>query len=510
MNVGRREFLGAAASAAACAGASSAISTNGGRQLFFDDHLIAESTLERTWHSPVIHEASPVLKPETALEMNDGVQPVACPFSDGVFYDPRERIFKMWYHAGWFNGIAYATSEDGIRWTRPKLDVEPGTNRVLAHRDGYRRDGVTVWPDHETSDPSARYKMFGYFRRRAPAGPVGEVYTSADGIHWKGPRATSLCGDNTCFFYDARHKLWVWSLRPRGNPRGRARYRREHPDFLAGAKWSTEDLLGPVMHPDERDRPDPAIGVPTQLYHWTAIAYESVMLGEFMIHFGPKNEICAKGGFPKTTDVNIGFSRDGVTWMRSPKRPFIGASRQPGTWNRGYVHNCGGVCLVVGDQLYFYFGAWSGISPTKPGGDMYAGGSTGLAVLRRDGFVSLGGHGTLTTPPVTFQGRHMFVNADAAGGEVAVEVLDQSGFSGEDCVPVRGDGTRQLVRWKQRRSLQALAGRPVRFRFHVSRAKLYSFWVSPDRAGASHGFVAAGGPGLNGLRDTVGAGRDLV
>ena len=103
-----------------------------------------------------------------------------------------------------------------------------------------------------------------------------------------------------------------------------------HPDFLASVNWSEEDLLSPVMHPDERDTPDPAIGVPTQLYHWTAIAYESVMLGAFMIHFGPKNETCAKGGFPKTTNINIGFCRDGVTWLRSPKRPFIGASRQPG------------------------------------------------------------------------------------------------------------------------------------------------------------------------------------
>ncbi len=141
---------------------------------------------------------------------------------------------------------------------------------------------------------------------------------------------------------------------------------------------------------------------------------------------------------------------------------------------------------------------------------MYAGGSTGLAVLRRDGFVSLGGDGTLTTPPVTFQGSHMFVNADAGTGEVAVEVLEQRGFSANDCVPIRADGTRQVVRWKGDRSLKALAGKPVCFRFHVSNARLYSFWVSPDRTGASHGFVAAGGPGLHGLRDTLGAGRDLV
>jgi hypothetical protein len=505
MTFRRRDFLAAVSSSAAWA-APSATGIDGGRQLFFDDRLVADTTLERVWHTPAIHEASPVLRPETPVETNGGVRPVACPFSDGVWYDPRDRIFKMWYQAGWFDGVAYATSEDGLRWSRPPLDVVPGANRVLVPRQGHTRDGVTVWPDYDSPDPRQRWKMFGYYRR-AGQDAIGEVYTSPDGIHWDGPRLTSRCGDNTNFFYDAFRKLWVWSLRPEKSPRGRARIRREHPDFLASATWRPDELLGPVMHPDDGDRPDPAIGVPTQLYHWTAIAYESVMLGQFMIHFGPDNTICAKGGFPKTTDVNIGFSRDGVRWLRSPRRPFIGCSRQPGTWNRGYVHNTGGVCLIVGDRLYFYFGAWSGISPKKRGGDMYAGGSTGLAVLRRDGFVSMRGTGVLTTPPVTFSGRHLFVNAT---GEVAVEVAGQRGYGVKDCVPARSGGTCQPVRWKSRRDLAALAGKPVRFRFHVTRGDLYAFWVSPDRTGASYGFVAAGGPGFSGPRDTAGAGRDLV
>ena len=56
------------------------------------------------------------------------------------------------------------------------------------------------------------------------------------------------------------------------------------------------------------------------------------------------------------------------------------------------------MCLVVGDLLYFYYGAWSGESPKLRGSmvgshvasnAMYVGGSTGLATLRRDGFASM-------------------------------------------------------------------------------------------------------------------------
>ena len=52
--------------------------------------------------------------------------------------------------------------------------------------------------------------------------------------------------------------------------------------------------------------------------------------------------------------------------------------------------------------------------------------------------------------------------------------------------------------------LSALAGKPVRFRFHLRNGSLYSFWVSPETSGASHGYVAAGGPGFTGPADTVG------
>lgn len=52
-----------------------------------------------------------------------------------------------------------------------------------------------------------------------------------------------------------------------------------------------------------------------------------------------------------------------------------------------------------------------------------------------------------------------------------------------------------------------LAGTPVRFRFNLRSEKLYAFWVSPEESGASHGYVAAGGPGFTGPIETVGAGR---
>src|SRR5947208_3617460 len=65
-----------------------------GRQLLVDDFLIEQTTLTRTFHRPARHTDSPVLRPETAWE-KQGRAPMAMAFSDGVWYDPADRLFKM-------------------------------------------------------------------------------------------------------------------------------------------------------------------------------------------------------------------------------------------------------------------------------------------------------------------------------------------------------------------------------------------------------------------------------
>ena len=111
---------------------------------------------------------------------------------------------------------------------------------------------------------------------------------------------------------------------------------------------------------------------------------------------------------------------------------------------------------------------------------------------------------------MTFRGRHLFVNTDADRGELRVELLDQQGkpiapFTRAHCQPIQADKTCQRVQWQGARDLSGWAGQPVRFRFYLRQGRLYAFWVSPQASGASHGYVAAGGPGFGGPTDTVGA-----
>ena len=472
-----------------------------GRQLFVDDFLIAQTTLKRTFHQAEYYAENPLLKPDQPWEQAQ--YPTAMVFSDGVWCDPADGIFKMWYMGGYCASICYATSRDGIHWEKPSLDVKPGSNVVF----GRLRDSTTVWLDLDEKDPNRRYKLFRYYNDHGDGGTFQSVHFSPDGIHWKevaAPRRVS--GDRSSVFYNPFRKVWVYSIRDMaafGGLKHAIRSRRywECADPLAGAEWTGE--RAPLwISADKFDPRRPELNVQPELYNLDCVAYESLILGLFSIWPGqPTNR-------PKPNYIAVGFSRDGFHWDRPTHQPFIPVSERKGDWNWGNVQSAGGCCLVVGDKLYFYVSGRAGVEGSGASGVC----ATGLATLRRDGFASLDADaagGTLTTRPLVFRGQHLFVNADARAGELRVEVLDKAGrvikpFTRSKCTPIRADKTLQPVKWGRQADLSALAGQPVRFRFHAKDARLYSFWVSPERSGASHGYVAAGGPGFTGTTDTVG------
>ncbi len=468
-----------------------------GRQLFVDDFLVESTTLTRTFHSPAPHPGNPVLRPEKPWEQQ-GRGGMAMVFSDGVWFDPQDRLFKMWYMGGYGVSTCHAVSEDGLRWTRPELDIVQGTNIVQRAV----RDSQTVWLDLEEKDPKRRWKLFRSHNEKDRFGL--SVFFSADGVHW-GERVlrTGSTGDRTTVFRNPFRKVWVYSIRHGWGVPRRRRYW-ETPDLQNGPMWTRIDEPPMWAGADRLDPPREDLKEIPQLYNLDCVAYESLLLGLFSIWRGDKN---IPPGRPKVNEVCLGFSRDGFHWHRPDRRAFLGVSERPGDWNWGNVQSVGGGCLVVGDKLYFYFSGRAG-SPGK--GDSRDGaGSTGLAFLRRDGFASLGAGaegGTLTTRPVRFRGRHLFVNVEAPRGELTAEVLDESGRPLEglgraDCVPVRADKTAVAVGWKGA-GLAAAAGKPVRFRFHLKDGRLYAFWVSPGPSGVSRGYLAAGGPGFAGLADT--------
>jgi hypothetical protein len=326
--------------------------------------------------------------------------------------------------------------------------------------------------------------------------------------------------DYSSFFFNPFRNKWVFSLKEWGVGKvpGRCRFYYETEDAQCDGQFKWEPVFW--MGGDRRDQPEPvedypvAEGDDVQMYFANAVAYESLLVGTFGMHRGPENRVCRKAKTPKLVDIEVGFSRDGFHFDRPQRNQdaFIRGERNEGAWDRSYLHSPNGIFVVSKDKLIFPYTAFSGVGYASKKKGMYLGGAVGIATLRRDGFASMNAaeeRGILTTRPLTFSGKHLFVNVDAPDGSLRAEVLDTAGrpiepFTLENCTPLKVDSTLHQISWKGGSDLSELKNRPVRLRFELSNGALYSFWISRDASGRSDGYLGAGGLDYNGVKDTIG------
>lgn len=473
-----------------------------GRQLFVDDFLIEKTELVPEYHKAK-KTGQPVLSPETPWEKEGG--PCACPKSGGIWYDEKEKKFKMWYEAGWLRHMCYAESEDGLTWVRPDLGIIPGTNLILPYQrreddvdfsagdtSYLRPDSTTVFID-DTCPAEERYKLF---LRNPGADMPGIAAVSSDGIHFEQFRQTGRLLDRSTVFYNPFRKKWVYSIRSVAvQPDGagvRTRKYRECDHYLDGAAWTEQDTKE-WLSCDSLDQPNPYIGFLPQLYNVDCVGYESIMLGMFQIMYGPENDSCEKYGVPKITDLMPMYSRDGYHFSRPCRKSLIPSSIYEGAWDRGYVQSVGGVCVIHEEELWIYYIGFGGDPEYNSENydwtlnGMYRNGATGLAKLRRDGFVSMNGTGTLTTRKLIMDGKcGMIVNAD---GSVSVKILSPEGDVLACSEPFCGDSTGYRLNFPDF-DLKTLNQKPFRLEFDVC-GKLYSFGFT-DASGDCGGAHAAG------------------
>jgi hypothetical protein len=89
--------------------------------------------------------------------------------------------------------------------------------------------------------------------------------------------------------------------------------------------------------------------------------------------------------------------------------------------------------------------------------------------------------GEVLTTPITFTSESFSMNfATSAAGNVKVEIQDANGkaipgFTLSDCEEQFGDSIERAVVWKSGSDVSPLAGKPVRPRFVLKDADVYSF-----------------------------------
>ena len=154
-------------------------------QLLIDDYAVDDIwMIRRSPEMPVKHLENPILTSDSPFEDIIG---------QSVMYDEDEKIFKMWYtlhdrdkrwlpkgHTYMYRG-AYAVSEDGLLWEKPKLGIiehKGSKDNNLFLEDG---TGFILKNQYE-KDPERLYKML-IKRSYSKQGRVF-VSFSGDGIHW--------------------------------------------------------------------------------------------------------------------------------------------------------------------------------------------------------------------------------------------------------------------------------------------------------------------------------------
>ena len=88
--------------------------------------------------------------------------------------------------------------------------------------------------------------------------------------------------------------------------------------------------------------------------------------------------------------------------------------------------------------------------------------------------------GESLTKPFRFKGEKLAINVStSAAGSVWIEIQDREGepipgFSKADCDEIIGDRIERIVTWKNSADVSSLSGKPIRLRFVMKDADLYS------------------------------------
>ena len=108
--------------------AAEPITLDSHHQLFLDDYLIASmKNVTRTVEQAQKHPKNPLIWPSESWE-----EKLATIYGS-VIRDGEK--YRAWYKSGM--GVGYAESDDGIKWTKPALDLvlieDHGSDRVSRH-----------------------------------------------------------------------------------------------------------------------------------------------------------------------------------------------------------------------------------------------------------------------------------------------------------------------------------------------------------------------------------------
>ena len=511
--------------------------------LLLDDHTVAYTkNLTQQFFPARKHPANPVMR---RTEKWEGVGPYL--WGNRLMQDEKTGELRMWYiaydFAGNFYRWGYATSKDGVHWTKPDLGVEqfngaPAKN-LLPLGPHPEKGTRSIARDPRPETPSHRRYLGARFTYE------GELISfSPDGIAWKEYElnpAWHVPSDIIHIMWDERrncftayYKLWEVSgtLVQTNNPVGEKPFIAYMPTYdMTNQNNGTTSFGGPMIH----FRTDGAAEVKRTNFvlraqnqgkddgggnslsgAWTAKRVQAWAQSDDGIHW--KNEqivLRADQKDPATANIQfmfvmpyggyyLGFltmhdeaghfriqlawSGDGLHWNRSWREPWLDVGTGD-AFDRGMV--LGPADPILWErEMWFPYG---GFPIRHDSQETNWESAIGLATMRLDGFAAwqAGAEtGELLTQPFRCDGEKLFINADIQSGSLQVEVLDEKGnpikgLAAKSSRVIFADTLAQesdgWMQWKSKKNLQSVHGKLIQLRFILKNARLYSFRVADEQ-----------------------------
>jgi hypothetical protein len=464
-------------------------------ELLVDDYLIKrfEGKAELRLHSPVQREV--VFTCDKPWEGN---------WSGLVTYIQDGDTYRMYYTAANWSprrtNLCYAESKDGIHWTRPELGLVEFNG---SKQNNIILPGAGIFAFVPFKDANPHCKPEEQFKAlAAQIKPVIGLYgyVSPDGIHWRRMRDQPLITKGQ---FDSQNVAF-WD-----SERGRyvAFYRQ-----CRGLDDSLTDKGSQLGIDDKGWVRDVLTCTSTDFLNWSEpkwIQYpgaprEQIYLNQIRPYYRASHLFVGfPGRFMAGREIEKGLpllqhpsykyasisetlfmtSRDGLHFKRWGEA-FIRPGPRKERWIYGATFPQYGLLVTkplaadTPDELSLYV--------SDGGGWAQRGNASRFRryTLRIDGFVSINAPlsgGEVVTKPLKFAGSKLTMNfATSAAGSVRVEIQDPAGkpvegFSLADCPDHFGDTVERVVNWNNRKDVSRLAGKPVRLRFVLKDADLYSF-----------------------------------
>ncbi len=445
-------------------------------ELFIDDYLIEKQVNTKL----ILHE------PNDAGKVFHFDKPWEGAFSGYVTVIKEDAKYFLYYRGIPEAGndgskdevTCYAESDDGIHWSRPNLGIHKvaGTfenNVILADAAPVTHNFSPFLDTREGVRPELRYKALGGIQSSGLM-----AYVSEDGIHWNRfqnePVFTQGAFDSqNVSFWSPEEELYLCYFRSWkriGGTNYRTVSRTTSKDFI---HWTE-----PVEMDFGDTRPEHLYTNQTSPYFRAPQIYISIAA-----RFMPGRQVLTEEQalqlnvnpkyFRDCSDAVLMTSRGGNRYDRTFMEGFI----RPGIGLQNWVSRTNYPALNVVQTGPAEMSIYVNQDYAQPTAHLHR------YTLRIDGFSSLRAPyegGEMITRPLRFTGETLLLNfSTSAAGFIQLEILDLSGkpiegFELENSRELIGNEVEKAVTWRGDPELKQLVNMPVRLRFVIKDADLYS------------------------------------